>query len=167
MTVSIPLNSRKYPGLFALVDDEDFPLVAGYRWHPFKNRRNFYAIANTRKPDGTLTTVKLHRLILPDAKIIDHINHDGLDNRRENLREATNSQNNANQQKMLGTSSGFKGVYWHKQADKWRAQIMFNRKYKHLGLFASEIEAAHAYDNAARELFGEFAHLNFPESAVA
>jgi len=93
---------------------------------------------------------------------IDHINRIRDNNRIENLRDVTRTQNQWNQSNQFGRSSQYKGVTWHKATDKWRAQIKINGKFKHLGLFAIEIEAARAYDRAAIEHFGEYANLNFP-----
>jgi HNH endonuclease len=105
---------------------------------------------------------------MPDAGEIDHINGDCLDNRRENLRKATRSQNMANQPKIGGTwSSHYKGVTWFKQRQKWRAQIKIEGRNHHLGLFINEDDAAKAYDEAAFQAFGEFAHLNFKEGGDA
>jgi len=89
---------------------------------------------------------------------VDHINHNPLDNRRCNLRLCTNGQNTANARKHKdGITSQFKGVSWDKYAQSWCVQVQGSR----VGRFKSEMEAARAYDNAARVAFGEFAHLNF------
>lgn len=85
---------------------------------------------------------------------------DGLDNRRCNLRIVTRSQNHMNRRKALGFTSGFKGVFWVKRVGKWGASIGINYKDIHLGYFSSEIDAAHAYDKAAYENYGDFAILN-------
>jgi hypothetical protein len=110
----------------------------------------------------------MHRLIwemhngpIPEDKEIDHINHDGLDNRMVNLRLCTRRQNNANQRKARG-SSRFKGVTWDELHQKWRAQVGYENKRIYLGIFDSETEAAGAYDAKAKELFGEFAAVNSP-----
>jgi len=93
---------------------------------------------------------------------IDHINQIKDDNRIENLREATRSQNGMNRSSYNGTASQYKGVGWHKHANKWNAYIQINGKKIHLGYFTIEIEAARAYDRAAIEHFGIYANLNFP-----
>lgn len=90
---------------------------------------------------------------------IDHIDGNGLNNQKANLRECSRSQNNMNQHKTSGTSK-YKGVYYHKLRKKWSAFITLNRKAMYLGLFSSEIEAAEAYNTKAKELFGAFAYLN-------
>ena len=92
----------------------------------------------------------------------DHRNGDGLDNRRSNLRDATAGENSRNTRVHLDSASGLKGVSWYKRSRKWRAHIHVGTKQQHLGYFATAEEAAHAYDDAARELHGEYATVNFP-----
>lgn len=130
----------------------------------------FYAKINILHPEGGLdkrgkkktTTLFLHRTILspPKKKVIDHIDHNGLNNKRSNLRICTVAQNTANKRKGKG-SSDFKGVSWHKRDQIWIATIHQKRKQLHLGYFNDELEAAKAYDKAAKDLWGEFAKLNF------
>lgn len=97
----------------------------------------------------------------PDMHI-DHIDNDKLNNRIENLRVCTHNQNQHNQGIRASNKSGYKGVSWMKSVRKWHAQICCNSKVTHLGLYACKIDAAKAYDQAAKELHGEFAWLNFP-----
>lgn len=96
-----------------------------------------------------------------DGFWVDHINGDTLDNRRSNLRLCTVSGNNHNRMKSKNNTSGYKGVSWLKQNQKWRAYIKVNSKDKHLGCYLDKEDAARAYDKAAKEYFGEFARLNF------
>jgi len=112
--------------------------------------------------------VKIHRLIMerinPGFKgLIDHIDGNGLNNQRNNLRIATQSQNLANRGPQENNTSGYKGVYWDKERLKWVAIIEYQGTKSHLGRFDSEIEAAITYDIAAIRLFGEFARTNFPK----
>jgi len=90
-----------------------------------------------------------------------------LDNRRENLRVASRTQNLGNQRKQAGKTNPFKGVWWHEVSGKWRASIQVNGKQKHLGMFVDPVDAALAYDTAARSHFGAFAHANFPLEILA
>lgn len=157
----------------AMVDDADYDLVSRYRWNRRKSNRSrtIYAFTNVDMHGNPLTTyqakhqeskdVYMHKLITGFDQT-DHINNDGLDNQRTNLREATASQNQANTFKQRGSySSQFKGVSWDKRKKKWRACIKVYGKYKHIGHFIDEVEAAKAYDRAAIEGYGEFARPNF------
>lgn len=108
----------------------------------------------------------MHREIIhiPEHLVCDHINRNGLDNRKANLRPATVSQNLCNRTKTKAkTRSKYKGLEWDKTQRKWRARIQLNGRKIHLGSFANEIDAAKAYDKKARDLFGQFACLNFPD----
>jgi len=106
----------------------------------------------------------MHRVITKckSGEDIDHRNHDGLDNRRLNLRVCSRSQNLQNQRRRSNNTSGFKGVAWCEQTQDWTTAVKVNKKLIWLGHYADKEEAAHAYDAAAREHFGEFACLNFP-----
>lgn len=163
MVCEVPLSGIKGRGRVALVDDGDWELVRSHKWylvHNVKHHSPPYAQANIRRPDGTAGTIRMHVLIAGYAGV-DHQNHDGLDNRRANLRRATPVQNGANQRAQAGTSK-FKGVSWDRQTHRWRAQIMHNRRHRSIGRFTTEEDAARAYDAAARDLFGAYACLNFP-----
>lgn len=142
-------------GYWANVDDDDFQRLSRRQWQAVvKNERLVYAI-------DSATGERMHRLVLdaPSGVVVDHINGDGLDNRRSNLRLGTQSQNLANSRKRSGTTSSFKGVSFHRASGKWRAYIKQHRKQFHLGLFESESEAAEAYRAKAREIYGGFARL--------
>jgi hypothetical protein len=106
----------------------------------------------------------MHRQVTnaPKGLVVDHINHNGLDNRRANLRLCTKQQNNCNSRSFRHKTSNYKGVFKEKGSKKFRAYIRFNKKPVHIGMFELEIDAAKAYDKKAKELFGEFAYLNFP-----
>lgn len=169
-------------GLFVLVSPEDFERVNAHKWHRQLHRARHgkvYAQRTIRLGpgrNGKQTGVALHRFIMgaKRGQLVDHRNGDGLDNQRDNLRLCTPRQNSQNvvesKNQKLG---GFKGVSWSKRAGKWCAQIRGGptgadgkRKQIRLGLFTDPIEAAKAYDRAAREHFGEFASLNFPETTA-
>lgn len=133
-------------------DDADHAAIAAHRWRisPQRGEGRYYVITTVRR-DGRETTVSMHQLIC--GKGADHINGDGLDNRRANLRPATPAQNAANRR---AVRSGLKGVTFHKKSGRWQAAIA----KRYLGLFATEAEAGAAYDRAAVERWGEFARLN-------
>jgi hypothetical protein len=154
-------------GQFALVDDEDYERLSKVRWHAWwtHHTQSFYARRNSPRVNGKRHLILMHREIMgePDGVVVDHVNHNTLDNRRENLRACSHSENNHNQRKRCDNSSGFKGVSWNKRQKKWRAYIKINGKQQHLGYYTSEIEAAAAYDAAAAELHGDFALTNFRE----
>lgn len=155
---SLRKNSPNYRNHKALIDDEDAVLVSKYNWCVAQRGNSTYAIAYIKKENGKRGLLYMHQLIT-GFKQTDHINHNGLDNRRINLREVTRSQNSMNQRKTRGVSK-YKGVYWNKSRRKWLAQIQINKKHTYLGLFISETEAAEAYNEKAKELFGEYANLN-------
>lgn len=153
----IKLTQEKY----AVIDDKDFKLIDQYKWCIQKTKNLYYARTYTHGSHDSRKHMSMHRLIM-NAQLnqqIDHINGDGLDNRRCNLRFATKSQNAANQKSRRG-SSKFKGVCWHKRRSKWISQIVIKQKRLYLGYFNNETEAAKSYNIAAKKYFGEFAKLN-------
>lgn len=145
-------------GKHTLVDDKDFKWLSEYTWY-FSDTG--YA-KSTLWEDGKALQIRMHRLITGAKRrqMCDHINGDKLDNRRENLRLCTNAENMRNRGKTARNTSGFKGVSWHKQRKKWRAQIKVFYKEKYLGLFENKKDAARAYNEAATTAFGKFAVLN-------
>jgi hypothetical protein len=157
-------------GYSAVVDDADFDLLSRFGWTLVRGggkRQRLYAHANMKEGEKW-QPVMMHRFLLqaPAGTQVDHRDNDGLNNRRSNLRLATGSQNRQNSASRIG-SSRFKGVSWHKAAGKWVAVIKTDRQQRYLGLFVNELDAARAYDAAARELFGEFALPNFPATVPA
>lgn len=155
--VRIPLSQ----GMFAIVDASDAELVSAYRWTAVKSRGTYYARRRAAVGDGTYKAQYMHSL-LSGFPITDHRNGDGLDNRRENLRSARHADNMHNQRISRRNSSGFKGVSWHAHGKKFRATIKGPKGQVALGYYANPKDAALAYDRAARDLYGEFAALNFP-----
>jgi hypothetical protein len=145
-------------GKFALVDDEDFEWLSKQNWYFDRG----YVARKTSRPEHK--TQYMHREIMhpPDRMNIDHINHNGLDNQKSNLRICTRSENSHNQRLRFDNITGFKGITFHKRTKKWKAAITINRRGKTLGYFHTKEDAARAYDTAALQYFGEFALLNFP-----
>jgi len=154
-------------GQKAIIDDKDYELIKNYKWYALKAPNTYYAVTSVRFIDGTLRQkrIYMHRLIMGvlQKQQIDHINNNGLDNRRENLRLCNHTTNSMNQIKNRGTSK-YKGVYWNKNDKKWQASITLSKKKTYLGQYNSEVSAAIAYDIAAYQYFGEFAKLNFESS---
>ena len=145
-------------GSFAIVDDNDYDLVA----------KCFWSVTSGGYVSGSIKTnigrrqIRIHRLITgaPPHMDVDHINGDKLDNRRSNLRVCTTSQNSANQGVRSNNTSGYKGVY-RSDEGYWRAQITVRRVKLNLGTYRTKTEAARAYDAACLKHFGEYARPNF------
>ena len=148
-------------GYVALVDDEDYEDASRFKWSACEKGHNVYALRNIRI-NGKYHSLYLHRYLMSLSclgKHIDHIDGNGLNNRRENLRLCTNTENLRNQHSSHG-SSKYKGVSWHKRK-KWMARIRVDGVDIYLGVYEEEEAAARAYDKAAKKHFGEFANLNF------
>ncbi len=147
-------------GKYAIVDQDDFDELNKHKWH---YTTVGYACRCVSIGKGKTRAVQMHRQIMgAQGKIvIDHINHDGLDNRKVNLRFATFSQNSMNcrMRKRAGTSK-YKGVRYIKRINRWTARIAYNKKQKYLGCFVDEKAAAEAYNEAAKKYHGQFAMLN-------
>lgn len=156
----IPLTQ----GQNALVDAEDFEWLNQWNWtaHWQPTNRSYYAVRCIPGIIKKQNQIKMHRVIM-GCKLgeqIDHHSQNTLDNRKQNLRQCTPTQNSQNRKSCYGR---FKGARWEKQSEKWRSSIRIHGQHKHLGIFGSEQEAALAYDAAAKIYFGEFALLNFPD----
>ena len=151
-------------GYVTVVDDEDYAELTQHKWCVINDAPpRMYAMRAERMPNGTRRYLLMHRVIMqvPKGLCVDHINGDPLDNRRENLRICTVSQNLMNQRiQKRAKSSRHKGVSWNKLRNKWYAKIKQDGQSYHLGVFDDEDDAARVYNAAAIERFGEFALLN-------
>ena len=156
MVKQIPLTK----GHFALVDDEDFEMISAFKWHSHGRKQHCYARRCAQR-NGKQVKIYLHRSIIevPSGMCIDHINGDELDCRRENLRVATFQQNCQNRARRADASVLFKGV--RRKGEKYVAYINGYKNWTYLGSFETAVDAAVAYDAAARLLYGEFARTNF------
>ena len=155
-------ESKKYGNKEVTVDVEDWINIKGYHWGMWLTSYGCFHATTNIAHSGKRMQFSLHRFILsnPENKDVDHKNHDTLDNRKENLRECSRSENNANSRLRTGSKSGFKGVSWDADRGKWRACISIKHKYKQIGRFENIITAARAYNAAAVKYFGEFAFIN-------
>ncbi len=161
-------------GKFALVDEADYEAVNSFTWWAHNNKRDkmrtWYAIGGVGL-DGAKVSMSMHRFLWQlwgesQTEEIDHKNHEGLDNRRENLRAATSLENRGNNPLYRSNTSGYKGVSWCESNGKWHAKYQKNKKTYYVAQFDDKIEAARAYDRAVlqEDVFGQYADTNFPRS---
>ena len=159
----LPLISKHHGGVVALVDDDDYEKVRVLRWYLGReaNPTNWQAVTFTRKPKRTVTA--LHRMVMnaTPGTYIDHIDNNGLNCQKSNLRFCTQSQNVARSRRFKKFSSKFRGVYWYTSGRGWRASVKKDGK-KHFAprIYESEVEAAKAYNILAKHYHGQFAVLN-------
>lgn len=160
----IDVSTKKFPNTFTMVDDEDYEEHNQWKWqYSGSECRKFYVRRTIHTPNKKYAVKKLHREIMKPKGLetIDHINGDTLDNRKCNLRICSRAENSMNLNKCKRkTSSIYKGVHWNRQKSKWKSVINKDRKVHHIGFFNNEKEGALAYNEKAKELFGEFARLN-------
>jgi len=156
----IPLTQ----GQFALVDPEDYYDLMRFKWSASKWNDTFYAVRSQGKKQ-----IKMHRWIMkpPPYLVVDHFDHNGINNTKTNLRICTQLENAANQKPRKNGSSIYKGVCWNKRDKIWDVRLRHNGKNLYIGSFHNELDAAHAYDCAAKKYKGKFAQLNFPERSEA
>jgi len=169
----MPATLKLTDSIFALLDERDMDelhrvefsngfvwegRIPSLTWRPAVKKHTTYVVATF----GSWLELRLHRAVM-NAKLtetVDHRDHNGLNNVRENLRIATAAQNGANRVKSPQHSSRFKGVSLHRQTGRWEASLRVNRNKIHIGLFEREEDAARAYNAKAAAVWGEFAHLN-------
>lgn len=157
----IDVSTPKWPRAIAVIDaDMIGAIFPGPRWAAWSATGTTIYV---RRSISRRLKQYLHRVIVPTELTVDHRNGDGLDNRRENLRPATDKQQMRNRPKIPGSTSRYKGVF-RAPTGRWTAQIKYDHKSRHIGMFATEEAAARAYDEAARRAFGEFARTNFAEA---
>ncbi len=160
----LPLTQDRY----ALVDDEDYDVLARHRWYYLPNDRAGYAVRHVRTPEGRTVTIYLHRYLLRAAphEHVDHADGDGLNNQRSNLRLSSPSENMANR-RARARAVPYRGVYQDRRRPGYFAQISIGHQSRRLGTFATAEAAARAYDVAAYAAWGRFARLNFPHELPA
>lgn len=152
----IPLTQ----GYFAIVDDEDYDFLMQWEWSLRRQPNSNYA---SRSDNGN--SIAMHRVIMktPINMVVDHIDHNGLNCMKSNMRNCTASQNAMNRRPR--NKRIFKGTC-QRESQKWASYIRINGKTIHVGMFETRVEAAKAYDEAAKKYFGDFAYLNFPENEI-
>lgn len=150
-------------GYKAIVDDDDYECASNFKWYAHSCSSNVIVAARRESVRNGRKLILLHRFIMnaPDSFQVDHINHQPLDCRKNNLRLATPAQNSYNKRLSRRSKTGYKGVFFTKGG--YTVSIRFKGKQSYIGRFASAIKAAKAYDEAAELLFGDFACLNFPK----
>jgi hypothetical protein len=158
------IKSKTYGDKAVLIDEEDYPFLARYKWGVSRVKDKLYVKANDQTKQHR--NISMHRLLMcrpGEPVVIDHKDRNTLNNQKSNLRRCTFHQNNTNKKPHTNSTSKYLGVCKkiNKRSIKWRANIRINGKQTSLGFFDTEQQAAIAYDNAAKIHFGEFAYLNF------
>lgn len=140
-------------GVFFEIDADCFAKLCMHVWYHHKETDRISTVINGK-------TVYIHQLLISGEEIVDHKDRNPLNNKKDNLRPATNQTNQYNRSEYSNNTSGYKGVYWDKSVSKWCAKIKFNKHLKHLGFYATKELAAIAYNNWARIYHGQFAYQN-------
>lgn len=150
-------------GLISMIDDIDYDMISCYNWSSYKSKTTGTYIPITRiVKNGKWATIRMHSLIVGDVDKydVDHINHNTLDNRRSNLRLCSRSENLMNRRMFRNNISGYKGVSFNTQHNKWMAKVVFNKHQYFCGYFDNPEDASVAYDNKLITLCNEFALTN-------
>jgi len=153
-------------GQYALVDPEDFERLNQYKWHCTHFGYAIRAARNKSGKGSRQVAVYMHKLVcpVPEGAIVDHINRNPLDNRKANLRPATQKQNVWNRKFVRkGGRTHYNGIRWDKNREKWQVRLAINGRRESFGYYADEVEAARAYDRVIKQYRGQFAALNFPD----
>lgn len=156
------INSLKHGKFNVLYDDDDHELICKHTWTlNFKSQNQKY-VYTTFRTNGIVQQLKMHHLICPISNnlVVDHIDGNGLNNRRDNLRLATQRQNICNKSIQRNNTTGYKGVHFHKKAKKYTVSFKINGRSLYGGIFVNIIEAAKRYNELAIKYYGEFAKLN-------
>lgn len=148
-------------GKSCVVDDDDYEKVSAYRWHSVRNKNGNWYGKRTTWPERKHMPMQNFIMGVAVGVQVDHINGNSLDNRKVNLRICTHQQNRCNGHKKPRSNTGFKGVYL-RRGNRYMSQIKAFGNSIYIGMFDNPVDAAHAYDSKAIEIFGEFASLNFP-----
>jgi hypothetical protein len=156
-------------GAYAVVDDCDYAFLSRWKWTLWKTAGRTYAYRKTPRSTGQ-KSIYMHAVVaarkgLPTQRV-DHVDNDGLNNRRRNLRPSTQSQNGMNRDRPRHNTTGYKGVSLTTNSNRFRARITVNGQGRQIGVFDTALEAAYAYDGEALSLHGSFARLNFPATAT-
>lgn len=155
------IKSPKYGMHEIIIDDSDYHLVSKYKWYVLRDGRTLYARAfNGISRGGNGEKISMHRLLMGFPNCVDHIDGNGLNNQRSNLRSTTQALNMQNSSMHKNNKSGYKGVYFSKTRNKYRVRIGINYKKLDGGFFDTAIEAGKKYNELAKIHFGEFAKLN-------
>ncbi len=152
-------------GQYALVDDEDYANLNQFRWQvngKGKPGNSFYAVRGINGQGQDAPTVRMHREIMEAKKgqIVDHIDGNSLNNQRSNLRFCTTRENALNSKHRINNTSGYRGVSWNKQIEKWSVDLWYYGKKVHMGYFIDKERAVDAYKKAAKEHYGKFSPLS-------
>ncbi|HXE49531.1 MAG TPA: AP2 domain-containing protein [Ramlibacter sp.] len=153
----IDISTKKHPKTFCIVDDSDYEFLSQWKWSAEQAKNKIYAVRSNKIGDKR-RTMRMHNQIT-GIKNIDHIDGDGLNNQRGNLRKCTHMQNMANTPKRYGKHR-YKGIAWQEHLQHWTSRIVSNKKRYNLGCFPTAELAAAAYNFAAKRLNGEFAWIN-------